>query len=234
MEYKGTKATVRVPDGVTAIAGGAFMWNEDIKNVILPDSVTSIGAYAFAACINLESINLPDGITKITDNTFESCFKLDNITLPANLQVIGYSAFASCLALTGIVIPDGVTTIAYTAFSGCQNMRTMTIPDSVVSIGEGNYMGEISYQVNPGSYAERWLEANIHGVIIQNKSGDILSKRMVSYNESSLQLKAIVADIFPQNIKWSSDNTSVATVDANGLVTFVIRELQISMLLILI
>ena len=45
-----------IPDGVTSIGGGAFMYCSSLTSITIPDSVTSIGGGAFNYCDSLTSI----------------------------------------------------------------------------------------------------------------------------------------------------------------------------------
>ncbi|MDE5613032.1 MAG: leucine-rich repeat protein, partial [Treponemataceae bacterium] len=45
--YCGNTASITLPDGVTAIAGGAFAGHEGLKHIVIPAGVTKIGSGAF-------------------------------------------------------------------------------------------------------------------------------------------------------------------------------------------
>ena len=72
-----------IPNGVTAIGGGAFQFCSGLTNVIIPDSVTTIGAAAFDGCINITSITIGSGVTSINGIAFGSCRSLTGITINA-------------------------------------------------------------------------------------------------------------------------------------------------------
>ena len=68
--YNGTKETVIVPDGITAIGEIAFEWNETLTEVILPQSLREIGFFSFRGCKNLTSIHIPRNVTVINKTAF--------------------------------------------------------------------------------------------------------------------------------------------------------------------
>ncbi len=68
-----------IPNGVTSIGNGAFVFCRSLTNIIIPDSVTSIGIQAFAVCTSLESIAIPDSVSNIGGNVFEECESLTAI-----------------------------------------------------------------------------------------------------------------------------------------------------------
>lgn len=74
----GEKVTkVVIEQGVTSICDFAFsnsMGNwQNLSDVTIPDSVTSIGFGAFVFCENLKDINLPDSVTEIGGGAFVGC-----------------------------------------------------------------------------------------------------------------------------------------------------------------
>ncbi len=82
-----------IPEGVTAIADGAFSRCWQLTSVSIAPSVTRIGAYAFDACQGLTSLVIPDGVTHIGDRAFNACFELGSVTIPPSVTSIGDEAF---------------------------------------------------------------------------------------------------------------------------------------------
>ncbi len=56
--YNGNKKTVNIPSGVVAIAGGAFVGNTDVEEIIAPSSLTYIAYGAFSGNDNLKTLDL--------------------------------------------------------------------------------------------------------------------------------------------------------------------------------
>lgn len=101
-------SSIKTEDGmkcnVTAIAGGAFKNNKNVKKIVVGKNVNVIGAQAFAGCKNLTSITLGVNVSRIETKAFYNCKKLQNL-----------------------VLPSGVSRIDAYAFSGCKKLKTLTI-----------------------------------------------------------------------------------------------------------
>ncbi len=130
----GMGGSYAVPDGTTAIADDAFMFNENITSVTLPDSLTSIGNEAFRTCMNLQTVNLPTGLTSIGYYAFAYCDNLTEITIPDSVTELKKYAFNGCNRLDTIMLPDGLTTIEESMFGWCPSLTSVTIPNNVIAI----------------------------------------------------------------------------------------------------
>jgi len=97
-----------------------------MNTVVLPEGITSIGTGAFIFCGNITSVNIPNSVTSIGDRAFDGCSKLPSISLPEGLIAIGYSAFSGCSSLRSITIPATVTNIGEKAFSSCNGLKSIT------------------------------------------------------------------------------------------------------------
>lgn len=134
--YQKNLKEIILPPNITFISNGAFDGCSSLTSVTIPNSVTSIGDIAFNDCHSLTSINIPNGVTSIGNGAFEDCHGLTSINLPNGLTSIGDGVFQNCSSLTNINIPDEVTSIGRWAFSGCGSLTNINIPDKVTSIGE--------------------------------------------------------------------------------------------------
>jgi len=121
---------------VTAIAGMAFVFCEEVTGVVIPEGVTYIGEGAFRSCSSLTSVTLPDSLTVIARNAFTNCGKLTGLTFPEGVTYIGEYAFYKCSSLTSVTLPGSLTHIAQGAFMDCGKLTGMTLPEGLVSIGE--------------------------------------------------------------------------------------------------
>ena len=125
--------SVSLPDGLTSIGNGAFIYCEALAEVTIPETVTYIGEYAFSACTTLSEVEIPDSVTEIDVAAFYYCTSLASVKLSKNLVEITAWAFRDT-ALTGIDIPAGVTNIDYSAFEGCRELAEVRFPDGLKSI----------------------------------------------------------------------------------------------------
>ncbi len=160
---------ITIPDGVTKINDGLFMFCSSLKKVNLPENLISIGAQAFYDCINLSeisipdtvtsiemqafygceslvSVRIPDGVTALSNRLFSGCSALEEVFLPRNLTSIGNYTFDSCSQLSEINIPKTVTNIGESAFSDCDDLLNVKIPNGVTQISDYLFYGCSSLQ----------------------------------------------------------------------------------------
>ena len=98
--------TFEIPNGVTNIADGAFVYCSNLTSVVIPDSVATIGRYAFDSCSSLTSVVIPDSVEFIGDYAFDSCSSLTSVVIPDSVEFIGDYAFNNCSSLTSVYITD--------------------------------------------------------------------------------------------------------------------------------
>lgn len=143
---------VRIPDGVTEVAGSAF-FKASIDVVFLPNSVTKIEYNAFDCCANLSDIVIPDSVEEIGNCAFKGCVNLTKIYIPQSVTLIGQGAFLDCEWLVSIqVSPDNqvynshgncnaiIETESNKLILGCKNT---IIPHTVEEIGSGAFRGSV-------------------------------------------------------------------------------------------
>ncbi len=63
-----------IPDGITAIAGGAFSSCEGLTSVVFPEGVTTIGERAFSYCSGITYMSLPSTLKTVGEGAFEDCY----------------------------------------------------------------------------------------------------------------------------------------------------------------
>lgn len=117
-----------VPDGIKAVAGGAFASCNLLTAVNLPASVEKLGYLVFGQCTSLEHVNLPEGITSLLNYTFQGCTALAHVDIPDMVSYIGQRAFANCTQLTEVVLPHNLKNVDNYVFEGCTNLKRATIP----------------------------------------------------------------------------------------------------------
>ena len=142
----GLSGSYAIPDGVTAVGGGAFNGCYYMTGLTIPASVTNIQSGAlYASRFTAISVNTNNPAYSSAGGVV---FNKSGTTLvdypggltgaysiPSNVTSIGDFAFGGS-ALSAVTIPDSVATIGEHAFHECFNMKSVTIPNSVVSIGD--------------------------------------------------------------------------------------------------
>lgn len=214
--YCGIKEIIEIPSviagkEVTRIGAGVFSQNLYIKKVVLPDSVKHIGENAFSKCCNLKRIYLSDNITRIGSYTFYGCINLKRISIPAGVTSIGRYAFCECSSLRRINLPRSLTSIGESAFENCSALK------KVYYAGNRRHWKKIDV----GSNNECLKKARIFTVKYK------FMKLKLSVESKKIEVGKripVIVLVTPGNeinnrIKWSSSDTSVATVDDKGVVT---------------
>lgn len=188
---------------------------EHLKSIKIPDSVMSIGGGAFSECRKLESVNIPDGITEIDVNTFFGC-GIKKIKIPRSVKKFGGSAFDECgvtnvdydgtvaewcdiefcgdlsnpvrngdLYINGelvqnLIIPQSVKVVKNYAFTDCKSIRSVEFLNGVEKIGAYTFefcSGLTTVKIpnsvtNIGAYAF-WCCRNLKSVIIPESVEEI-------------------------------------------------------------
>ena len=85
---------------IGAIEEQAFIYNDDLKEVVIPEGVKSIGYRAFYGCENLERVVIPSTLENIEDEAFAHCTSLKYINFPKQLFYVGEDVFMGCDSLT--------------------------------------------------------------------------------------------------------------------------------------
>ncbi len=155
--YKGEKADVEVPEGITAIGGLAFSFNkkQPLKLPVdrfkfdrfrkakkEPTEAPPFNVYEYKTL--LKSVKLSQSLKILCPHAFCNCTALTEIEIPKSVVRIGDGAFRNCHALTEVTIPDGVAIIDNNTFEYCDNLETVHIPDSVKYIRDSAFYNCIS------------------------------------------------------------------------------------------
>lgn len=138
-----------IPEGVTAIAGGAFYGNSQITSIVLPDTLEQIGERAFCHCTALKEIRLPKKVTVISAGAFAYSTQLKRIAAEGNIEEVGEKACYQCCALEEV--PDLYDTkIGDYAFSGCRKWKKGTVIHAKIGAFAFEETGFIKMQTETG------------------------------------------------------------------------------------
>lgn len=97
------------------IGDEAFIYNTDLKTVVIPEGVTGLGYRAFYGCENLETVTLPSTIDTIYDEDFAYCTNLTQINLPNELFYADENIFTGCSALN--LTQEEMDVLIYTEYA---------------------------------------------------------------------------------------------------------------------
>ena len=124
-----------IKEGTTLIAGQAFTFDSNFKNIQFPEGLKYICDSAFGGCTNLNNVILPDSVLSIGSYAFHDCVSFNKIELPENVKKIDAYAFLNCPNISEISLPKGIEYLGYRAFYDCTNLEKVIIPDSIKTIG---------------------------------------------------------------------------------------------------
>ncbi len=149
-----------IPDGVTAIAGGAF-FRKNMASLLMPQSLEQIGEGALRMTTGLRRLVLPGGLRRIPADAFADS-DLEEISLPQSIEEIGDRSFFYLEHLKTIQIPgsvcrigkdafyhtgleriefagNGLRVIAQRAFKYVRDLQEIDLPAGLEQIGDGAF-----------------------------------------------------------------------------------------------
>lgn len=237
-----SKETVySIPDGVISLADNSFENCRRLASAEIPASVVTIGSGVFFNCslgfIAVDSANQnysndEHGVLFTKDKTELIQYPLNSkssaYVIPEGTLTIKNSAFHNAENLERIVVAESTASIEANAFFLCDKLEYVHIPESTTAIGEsiisnGAYICSESENCFAKEYAADnqipFRACNGHtvtGITLSSAAVEIINKQ--TYQLTASVVPDSAAD---RSIEWSSDNTAVATVDKNGLVTAV-------------
>ncbi len=232
--YYCTKLTdVSIPDSVAEIGDSAFYSCTGLDEITIPNGVTSIGAYAFMDTA-LTSVTIPSSVTSIGEYAFG--YGSDN-TLLDGFVIYGdkgsaAEAYANENGITFYRLPEQISdctvTLSYTAISynGSACEPKVTVKDGTTTLTQGtDYTVAYSNNVNAGT-----ATVTVTGIgdytgttevsftirkITQTLTTEISSDTLAVGETAQITATAEGA------VRYTSSDTSIATVNSAGLVTAV-------------
>ena len=91
----------------------AFKGCARVASLRLPEGLTALGWGAFQDCSGITTLRLPDGLESIGDNAFDGCTGVASLRLPRALRSSGHRAFYDCIGVRGaVVMREGLESIA--------------------------------------------------------------------------------------------------------------------------
>ena len=127
---------LKIPEGVTKIADGAFEEGYRIFSVEFPESLQEIGSSAFQGCVNLRSVRFPSSIRKVGLNAFNGCVMLKHVELGNGIEELGWWAFSET-AIEQIHIPKS---LKKWRLDNCNNLMSVTFDDEIEEL-DGEIVG---------------------------------------------------------------------------------------------
>ena len=244
MAFQGYEALTQVTGAhsLRYIKDAAFAWCKKLES--LPDAsdlafVEEIGMGAFYLTESFHTANL----ASIKRLGYKAFYVFSSTTTGLTSLVLGDQladsipqyCFYNNRNLTSVEIPAGVNRIGKSAFGGC-NIDTLIVHATTPPTLDGearppvtNKSSSIIYvpygckDIYESTYG--WNKCNIEEFGKVDATGISLNRETINFTAVG-QTATLTATVLPNNatdktVTWISNNTSVATVDANGKVTAV-------------
>ncbi len=205
-------ATIHVGDNVQRIPAYFAKGLTVLSNVIIGNSVTTIGNSAFYGCNRMTDITMGNSVTAINNSAFYGCTGLSTISLPSTMRTLSSKAFYNCNGLQFVTSyaenpPIMETSDCFT----CYNYATLYVP----------YLSQ-------NSYKNTYYWNNFYKIYGMDTNGNILAtgitlnstNKSLIVNQTFKLIATIAPDVATNNtVSWSSNNSDVAAVDSEGLVS---------------
>lgn len=215
---------------VTAIGNSAFSRSSGLTDVTIPNSIVSIGNHAFTYCTNLKEIVIPNSVQTMGRCAFHTCSALQTAVIGNSVKLIDEYAFQYCSNLSKLVIGSSVDSLAIKAFFDCPKLADVTClattPPKMYayySFDNYNYATLHVYQASIAAYRAdiNWKRYHYIEGISSLAEQLTLDQSMITLHGGECQ--QLTASVLPEDafttIMWSSSDSEVATVDANGMVS---------------
>ncbi len=202
---------------------------DSLQSLTIGNLVKIVGPYsAFFGAKKLTDLKLGTNLEIIGSSAFSNC-NLSEVIIPSNVKDIRNYAFRNN-NITKITIGAGIERVGQYVFDGCNGVENIYVTAITPPTAYNNtfswYGGSLfvtpgcreSYENNPNC----WYRFSNYDLIEADKVS-------ISYNSIDIEEGVpiqLTAAISPDNatlqtILWESSDPSIATVDGDGLVTFI-------------
>lgn len=123
---------------VCEIAFNAFIWEENITEIVIPETVISIGGGAFANS-SVTSVQMPPYVEDAGTGMFAYCNNLTRVVCPYEMIEMGRDMFRGCTSLTEVDMPELVQIIHPYAFADCTSLEELYLPPTLIDIYESAF-----------------------------------------------------------------------------------------------
>lgn len=234
--------SIVLPESIELIDEGAFMNCTSLSSVGIPESMITIGAEAFAGCTALKSVTVPESAEYVSERAFVDCVSSMTISCYSTASIYSdlmsssvdyntiYPVQGFALKQNEMALEAGQKKILETVFTPAnatnkkivwesQNEDVATVSDTGVVTGVGSGTATIVAMTAEGNFVstcEVECTVPVKDIILEDVSSNYFvgTDFMLSYSFNP----ASPSDI---DVNFSSSDTSVATVNNEGIVSVV-------------
>ena len=102
---------ISLPISLKIISNGAFCGCKSLESIVIPEGISKVESTTFADCANLKRVSIPESVTRICSFAFSNCNSLKIISIPRSVENIDSNAFCDCTSLTDIIINNSSCSI---------------------------------------------------------------------------------------------------------------------------
>ena len=190
------------------------------NNTIIPSNVTSIGSYAFWGCNKITDVVIPEGVQSLESYAFSSS-AIRSITLPNSLTKIGEKDSKGNI----------ISAFDFSLRSSLEEVRTASVTPIEISDREfcyyqnGGYVNNALLIVPIGTKEKYRLAKGWKNFKTICEIGEVAmvvvapTDSIIKVGETLTCTYTLIPSDANSSVEWSSDDSSIASVDAYGLVT---------------
>lgn len=219
---------------VTSLDNQCFYNCSSLTSITLPKGIISVGNSCFSGCSSLTSITLPKGITSLGDCCFYGCSSLTSITIPEGTTFLGEQCFEYCKSLTSIYFPSSLSILYNNIFAHTTQKKRIIIKNTIppdIKIGDTYFNlslinSEYTLYIPKGTldaYKNTTSWGRAGAFYEGNPIDSITLPSNVSFaktEKNKMTYSVLPIDANQECLKWSSDNSSIASIDEKtGVVT---------------
>lgn len=129
---------ITIPESVTKIGDGAFMYCGLLETITLPKLLDYIGMGAFNST-RIREFKLPVGLDFLGEYAFSGNTCITEMDIPGSVWLVRNGLFQDCSELRSVKLGWGIERIGANVFSGCHSLKTLYLPGSLEYIDPGMF-----------------------------------------------------------------------------------------------
>ena len=221
---------VELSDSVKSIGASAFSECSKLADIRFKDGLETIGAYAFHSCSSLGEVEFPDSVKSIGNYAFAYCSNLTDYRFGKGMKSMPLNIFDYTM-IKHFSVPDGVERIE--AFPSDASITELFMPESVIEV-DCSYFSNSAFLASKKtgtiycyeySYFDQWALANDIGALVYiddmpySQYGELTVSPVEIYIDETAQAEYRLFPDIGLTPTFSTSNSRVFTVDADGLIT---------------